>query len=259
MKKIILFLSTAFLLASCNDTPDRETDVLPAQSYEFVADSIVYKNGPCETTESNCYVINWQYYKLIDTTDFSEYVNHLIRKSVALNLEPKTGSELEVDSLIRSMQKDHTQFMEEFPESGISTWFDESETTILNNDSTLISLEVFNANYYGGAHPNSFTIYLNFVPNKNEVLKVGDIFKNIDKVTEIVESEFRVERELSPEIDLNEEGFFLENGKFFLPEGIGFTAEEVIFHYNPYEIGPYVFGNTEVRISREELKDYLKI
>lgn len=258
MKKLLVYFFAALFIASCSNAPEPVAQA-SLEAFEFISDSIVLKNGTCETPEKNCYTISWNFYRLADSTDFSRYVNLCIRKAIAQNLEPATGNPEEIDSLITSMQRDHTEFMEEFPESGISAWFDESKTRILNNDSTLVSVEVFNSNYYGGAHPNSFSIYLNFIPGKNKVLEAGDMFSDIKKVTELVEREFRVERELTPESDLSEEGFFLDNGKFFLPAGIGFTKEEVIFHYNPYEIGPYVFGNTEVRIPREKLKDYLRI
>jgi hypothetical protein len=39
---------------------------------------------------------------------------------------------------------------------------------------------------------------------------------------------------------------------------MGFEGEEFVLFYNPYEIGPYVMGSTELNFSKEEIKGLVR-
>lgn len=48
-----------------------------------------------------------------------------------------------------------------------------------------------------------------------------------------------------------------EENSFHLPASIGLTQNELILHYNPYEIASYADGPKTISIPIEELKNLL--
>jgi hypothetical protein len=72
----------------------------------------------------------------------------------------------------------------------------------------------------------------------------------------LIAAALRVEANLEPDTPLSQGGFFEDTvgvpDNFFLtPQGLG-------FHWDPYEIGPYVMGSLEVLLPYEQIQDMLK-
>ena len=118
----------------------------------------------------------------------------------------------------------------------------------------------YNINYYiftGGAHPNGYTRFFNFVPSTGEILCLNDIFKTgfERKLNKLLEQKFRMDFELSNDAPLTE--ILFENK---IEHNNNFTISEngIIFLYNRYEIAPYVFGEIILEIPYGEINDILK-
>jgi hypothetical protein len=63
---------------------------------------------------------------------------------------------------------------------------------------------------------------------------------------------------LADDADLKQAGFSFPGGNFALPENFGFASDGLIFYYNSYDIAPYYFGPTEVRIPYQEVRELLR-
>jgi hypothetical protein len=113
--------------------------------------------------------------------------------------------------------------------------------------------------FMGGAHPNSFTSYhaydLTTGDEKDQRIFVTDSLRLLN----IVEKRFREKQQLSPQADLEKEGYFLSEGKFFLPQNYVFVKEGMRVYYNAYEIAPYSHGAIEFTIPYNELQDCVSV
>lgn len=253
-----IFLFASLLVFSCVEENDKFAGETPS-GFQFFKDTINRQVGNCTDDHANCYRIKWVFPQMEETNAFSRIVNEEVIKVVTSNLDPEGQNANNLEKLITGMQDDFKEFVNDFPESGVNMWFDETEGEVLISNGEIISIGLTNSSFYGGAHPNSYHTYLNFSPEKSKKLKVEDLFSDTLAVARIVEKYFREERELGADIDLNDEGFFLMDEGFFLPANIGVKEDIFIFYYNPYEIGPYSMGPTEVVVKRTELEKYLRI
>lgn len=253
-----VFLFASLSLFSCTDENNDLSEEAPA-GFQFFRDTISRQVGDCAEENASCYRIKWIFPQMKGNDNFSAIVNEEVLKVVTGNLDPEGRNAEDLEKLIAGMQDDFREFVNDFPESGVNAWFDDTEGEVLINNEKVISIGLTNSSFYGGAHPNSYRTYLNFSPEKKKKLKTDDLFSDTTAVARIVEKHFREERELGDDADLNDEGFFLLDDGFFLPASIGIKENVFIFYYNPYEIGPYSLGATEVIVKREELENYTKI
>lgn len=127
------------------------------------------------------------------------------------------------------------------------------------NTSHLVSLELTQYLYTGGAHGNGSTVFLNINPRNGKRLNFKDLIKNEQEFLAFAEKKFRDEHNIPADQPINSTGFWFEDEKFFLPESVGFTIDDLIFIYNDYEISSYAESPVELRIPREEAQRFLKI
>jgi hypothetical protein len=120
----------------------------------------------------------------------------------------------------------------------------------------LLTVRFSNYWFTGGAHPNSSVAYLNFdLGQGGKLLTPDELLMDKEKLLALAERKFKEIHDVSGELALeDDERFFLPESGFFLPAAMGFENGEWVMLYNPYEIGPYVMGYTELRFGRDEIK-----
>jgi hypothetical protein len=116
--------------------------------------------------------------------------------------------------------------------------------------------------FMGGAHGLNTINYLNFNLKNGKQITESDLFmkNSTKKLTELIKKrivEQSLEDEsLEPIKNLDKTDFWIDaikpNGNFYI------TDESLNYVFNPYEIGPYYLGITEVRLPYERLKSILK-
>ena len=162
------------------------------------------------------------------------------------------------DGLAVELQDDYRDMQRRVPEYR-TPWFDHRSATVLMNSRAVFSIQMRLDQFTGGAHPNSVRVYANFRPS-GESLSLKDVVKEdaIGRLTEIAERHFRQARKLADGADLKQAGFSFAGGKFALPENFGFASDGLIFYYNSYDVAPYYFGPTEVRIPYGQVRELVK-
>ena len=103
-------------------------------------------------------------------------------------------------------------------------------------------------NYMGGANGNSTSTFLNFDNETGELLNIADILVFNDALLDELRKRFCMVREISITASAKQAGMFIAPIDLEYPGEIGFVQEGVVFYYNQYEVGPRVFGKTEVLI-----------
>ncbi len=165
--------------------------------------------------------------------------------------DAKTISEA-VEGFIKTYRMDSADFpdmsAEYFAEINVSNSYSSKE---------LVSFQLEQLLYTGGAHGYQNISFQSFNPNSGEVIFTEDLFNNIEAFTNLAENKFRESNSISENESINSTGFWFEDDLFYLPETIGITATDIILIYNQYEIASYADGSIELEIPVEEVSKYL--
>jgi len=144
--------------------------------------------------------------------------------------------------------------------AGPERWFDERKVEILYRDRHTISFKLTERLFTGGAHELATALYVSYSLDRVDRLSMADLFVegSAKRLNELGEKKFRERRAIAPGRSLADAGFDFPGGYFRLSANFAVTAEGLVFRYNPYDVGPYALGETEVQLSTEELKDLIR-
>lgn len=248
---VLMFASLAFI--SC-----KKNEEYPKLVYKYAEHNFQY--GPCDSSSLECVDIK------IKTLEISGGLTPAVRDSVekAVNnfvLAPTVGEskyssfEQLRDSLIDNYKKTRL----EIPDMPLSYGLERSikvETDTLG----IFAMEFFEYTFFGGAHPNTVTVYENINLADGKTIKLSDLFIPgfEEKLNVIAEKSFRKVREIKPDENLEEAGYWFEKGKFKLNNNFVITKKGLKFLFNPYEVAAYALGETEFLIEYSQLKEIIK-
>jgi hypothetical protein len=202
----------------------------------------------------NCSEVSLKFPVFTQENETASILNNLIEERIIIivdvNEELKSSA---IEEAATNFLDAYIEFMDGFESN--QEWEIDVTFKILFENVQLISIVIETYAYTGGAHPNSFRQYLNFNKIENQVVENESLILDRSELLSLVESKFRKIHEIEEGVTLRETGmFFLEKDSiFFLPANIGFEMDSLVLYYNPYEIGPYVLGGTEIRFAKEEL------
>lgn len=114
--------------------------------------------------------------------------------------------------------------------------------------------------YMGGAHPNYFMGALNFLVKTGEEITFDQIFipGAKDELNRLGEVIVRKEREIPANQTLTDYGYWFENDKFELNENFSISQDAITFTFNPYEVGPYALGPTDIKFPWSSIKHLVR-
>ena len=203
--------------------------------------------------------IEFDYYQLVDNKCMAS-VNQRIKDFTHIitgyndSIE-KPLSEWYFNNALVYFEKDYQREFGAFVSSGV--WTVEMSLDIDDHFTDFTQLNLTSWTYTGGAHGNGSFEVNYFSKGTGNLLELTDLFTNISELNEIGEKYFREQLELKKNEDLNEAGFWFEDGEFYLPSNFFREGDHFIFFYNQYEIAPYAAGVIEVSIPIEDLSPIL--
>jgi hypothetical protein len=130
---------------------------------------------------------------------------------------------------------------------------------VIRQDSSLTTLETGGYVFKGGAHPLSYTGFINWDTKTNKSITLTDLIdrNNLEKFNRIAEGIFRKNEKLTDTASLANDYFFKDN-KFALSDNFAITPTGLKFLYNQYEIKPYAAGITTLVIPYSQIKNLLR-
>jgi hypothetical protein len=218
------------------------------------------KQGPCNGDENGekCFSIDIQYPIISKGASQTviDSINRQIERDIlkfAFISEPKDDFRL----LIEEMSQEYENIMKQNPEYN-SGWLLEISSDIIFQDSLYISTASTIFSFTGGAHPNSYQVYRSYDLATGKAIELSDfLVDGFEKeLNQLAEIEFRMDKQIAPDQALNDEGYFFEDGRFQLNGNFAILDQTLLFYYNPYEIGPYSIGPTELQL---KLTDYVNL
>jgi hypothetical protein len=182
------------------------------------------------------------------------YLRHDLVSRLRGYLQEDVGNRTtRLDELTAAFLAEHRGFVEEFPDAN-ADWSIEIAADPIYNSAKVFTLDIAESAYTGGAHPNSRRQLVTFDVPTGQFLSVEDLAADIETLTAIVESQFRLVRNLGPDDDLAAAGYWFTDNRFTLPDNIGVVSDGLIFHWNSYEVAPYAMGATSVLVSASDLE-----
>lgn len=248
--KIILFVVFLGLCFSCSH--EKPLVFTPKNIAE--ADLSICKESPCPE-------VTVTYIEVSGDTAIAEKVNLQIHNFIcqALFIGPENTAPIStsivaaMESFIEIWRRDSQEFPDMSADYVAEVTVTESHTGI-----SLLSFEQRSYLFTGGAHGYGHTSFLNIDPRNGERISREALFTNIETFTSFAEGKFREAQGILEGDSINSTGFWFENDRFALPEAIGFSDENLILHYNQYEIASYADGPIEIEIPLSEIEAYLK-
>jgi hypothetical protein len=254
-RRSLLVLILLLALAGCS--PRRETRG-PVLRYEMR--SLARTFGMCDSAGTPCVSIRFSYPAVTRTASPPGI------DSIAAYIDSQMFASLEdgelvqpFDSIASGLIEQYSDLTEEFADYR-SPWSVERSCVVLSDTAGVISIRFEETSYLGGVHGMQIVRLALFDASTGKQLTYGDLFRPgyESEFAGIAERQFRAVRTIPDSESLAHAGFWIEAGKLEPPQNFAVGSSELILYYNPYEIGPYAMGPTEVRIPLVSLKGIIR-
>lgn len=258
MRLLVVLLLVPFLhVSSCRSGKHRLESEM-GKKVRFEIKTLQKKSGKCEAPGGSCTQIDLIYPLVIEGKDkVKKAINDTITKVLIqnFNFEAYTGElsqpqlERMADSFLLEWQaeKSNAPERDDFPGWEVTVT---GEVGLHTPKVAVISLGTYS--YAGGAHPNSYVSIYNFDLQTGKTLDWEDLVTDLEKLKKKAEKAFKSARDLPPDADLIEEGYFWGEA-FALPQNFELKEEGIYFWYNPYEAASYSQGPTDFLLTYQEL------
>jgi len=247
MKKVLLLICVSLFAPGC------ESDQTLELEQRFLSEKDLDK---CK--DQTCPGITISYLKAKAPEGPSAVINRAVDSTI-INAIDLVEDGITPGSIIDAMEQfvdTYRLHLSEFPDMSAVYSAEISIETLWKSD-TLLSFSVNQYQYTGGAHGLGQVYFLNFDPVSGQALDRSTLIKDLPGFMQVAEQAFRVEHRIEEGASINSTGFWFENDTFSLPPTMGFTQNEVVLVYNPYDIASYADGSFELRIPIDKIEPYL--
>ena len=257
---LVPFLFGLFsLFSACRPAPPRPP-VLIRQQYTLTG------AGHCDSTINKGVAVSVAYFLLQEDTKGAQKINDSLQRltvgsitgwldSVTVAAHPNARTDLATAAAL--FAADYRTMTREMGGLG-GCWELETHADTTYTDPKVLTVRLETSAYTGGAHPNSNRALYMFDRETGRTLSLTDLVLDTTALLNVVEQTFRQQQELPPQTNLEERGYFLRDGRFFLPVNIGMSRTGMVFYYNPYEIASYALGPIEVTVPYDQLDGILR-
>ncbi|MBN2363593.1 DUF3298 and DUF4163 domain-containing protein [candidate division WOR-3 bacterium] len=220
---------------------------------ELSADSVEYSIHTIVRSidgGSGAYIEIDSFYASKAPNNSADSINHYTK---SMTYPEGLGYQIMIDTFMAQ----YSNSLAEYPD--MFAWESQMKVSVILNKSGIFSMAYNYYEYTGGAHPNSWTYFLNFDLSTGKPIRFEEIFTR-DEIVEInkrAEIIFRDTYGLDPEGSLDEAGYWFDNDKFSLNTNFAVQKNSLLFLFNSYEIAPYVAGPSEVEIPYNEIEDLI--
>lgn len=255
----LFFLLSTYFLTACHSNRS-ETLALDRQQYTFT--------GPnrCDTTRNTGVNVDVSYFLLKNDSKGAQKINDSLRilatgsvvswlDSAAVATNPDTRKNL--TKAANLFAADYESMRKDMGSLG-GCWELKTTADTVHAGPKALTVKFDTYAYTGGAHPNSNLSFYTFDLESGRMLTLADMVTDTTTLLGVVEKAFRKQQELTPQTNLEEQGYFLRDGRFFLPANVGMSQEGLVFYYNPYEIAAYAVGPIQVTIPYAQLTGILR-
>lgn len=147
------------------------------------------------------------------------------------------------------MLQDQLEMSPDFP----AGFANELTSKNLFQNGRVISFEMSNYSFTGGAHGNYGSALFSFTMNDGKLVPLTDIVQDTAALRPMLEKAFVAAKSTDGETYTLEDLVFPESIPLPLPLQWCVVKEGIRFIYNPYEVAPYAVGQTDIVLTWEQL------
>jgi hypothetical protein len=243
------------ILISCSQLAETSNDKASAKALNFTQLYKTFQEPEC--TVATCAAIEITTINSSESYRINQFVDNKINEIILSFTKNENANSL--DQVTQYFFDDYKEFKQAFPESS-TPWKIEIKTSVewMSLNKGWLSLRFETYSYTGGAHPNTFTEYIN-ISGDGELLSTSDWLADTAVLLEVAEEAFRQNENIPASQNLGDAGYIFENEDFSLPENIGFSNGNMVLHYNDYEISSYANGATIIEIPLSKLRNTVNL
>lgn len=256
MFRLLSITLLAGSIVSCTNSPSTQqsSDNVDSLSYESI--TMMQSFDGCEKDSNGCTYIEFNYPQFTNATGaLADSLNLILQNAFGDSEKNITSPDsvqqdfLATYAAVKKKQKNYN-----------TPWFVEKSLTVLNQNPKWLTLVYHESTFTGGAHPNNYKLYSVLEKNTGRKMILTDFFDStsIYKLMGLGETEFRSAKGINPNQSLEEAGYWFEENRFHLNNNFYLNENGITFYYNPYEVGPYVVGATEITIPANKLVKLMK-
>jgi hypothetical protein len=210
-------------------------------------------DGDCTAGGGGCAKVTVHYPEFSPLIGLStpDSLNQTIRVFV-LGALPHSIAPDSVSALFQQFFDSHRMQQKVYPSA--LTWTLDRTVRVARDEAGIVTLEMGEYIFTGGAHANATLHFANFDKRTGRRLHLFDLVKAGEKenLVKVAEAIFRKERHLSPKSDFLSSGFNFKDNVFRLNDNFLPSGDTLFVHFNPYEIAAYAMGPTTLRIPARE-------
>ncbi len=208
--------------------------------------------GKCDV-EVSCVTVKVAYDSLASDEVNVEPVNRFV-KNWLLDFSTIDSNASDFASAVEKIIDEYSDFKKDFPESAIS-WSFVKDAKIGLMRYPIISVELIEYEFTGGAHGSQSTTYVNFKYKNSEPELFNDFLNDEEKeiISRLIEEEIRKKFGLSAREPLSRAGIWEEMKKIKFNGNLKIEEHGLRVLFNQYEIAPYAMGAIEVFIPYKKI------
>ncbi|WP_461533837.1 DUF3298 and DUF4163 domain-containing protein [Sinomicrobium sp.] len=244
----LFLLLTLLLIAGCDNT----------ETLSYSTHNITTDTGDCE--QDRCAKVKISFPVAASSTDAAQKINTVIEDKIISTfiIDPDSKKEKSIEDAVDNFKSEYLKDREMQPDFAFG-YEAEIRGEVLYKGKKLHSLAFSSFMYTGGAHGYSSLTYINIDPVSGKTYSNDELFTDKNGFLKIAEQKFRELEKIPEDSNINSTGFWFENDTYHLPENIGFTKNNIILHYNAYDISSYAEGGKTVEIPIGDIVQYLSV
>jgi len=214
----------------------------------------------CKPQTEACTYLKFQYPLFSQgSKQVAQDLNQKIQAFLLASTGQKKSPSKDLENFANDFFSEYQKAKKDYPQIP-GAWFLERTVKVDLDAPDVLAEQTTDSEFTGGAHPNSETEFINYKPNDGSRIVLADLFvpDYLPKLTAIAEKNFREKQQIPEGQNLQEAGYFFENGVFKLNQNFSIGTRDLTFLFNPYEAGPYAMGPIQFSIPYDQLKDILK-
>lgn len=253
MKQLLLGF-TMLLLAVSGYAQDQNP---PPYGIKYEQKTIHKTLEGCDSTTGTCPEFNLTYVWMTEGKNkdiFNRHTEKVLLNDIYKMSDAKYNS---VEDMGDAFISDYASYRKDYPEAPDVGWYIDAVYENINELSQVISFSLSSESYTGGAHPSYYLTYFNYDNNTGKPVTLKQILiPGFEKaLNKLIDEKFREKHDIKSNEPLTEAGLFEDKIEF--NDNFLLTRNGIIFHYNIYEIWPYIYGATDVLVPYSNLIDLI--
>lgn len=262
---LVILLAASSFFFSCNDTVNQHTGDFTFDSLQVNQTAHLFG----DTAKPACNInINFTYITKSSDEQMKDSVNKYLLSMCFgdkyMTMDPENAPDKYAETYIENYRKDlEPMYKQESVEdsANVSAWYSYykgMEGHVQLYSGNLLVYRISYNEYTGGAHGVYMTSYLNLQLDTLTPICLDDLFvpNYKDALTDLLWNQLMADNQVTTHEELESMGY-TSIGELTPTENFFIDSDGITFHYNIYDIAPYVMGAIQIKLPYDAVRHLL--